>query len=241
MTHRAPRPQARASYVSLLAPLGVTVIVAIGAAMAFSPERAGTVSFWAWATLPTVVLACLGLLRAHRDGELRDWLRFVWGDPTRGILSAAAFVGLADGFVHIVTPTGNPRDGWLARLYLEFGDPATLREHGVQVAVAILVAATSEEIVWRGLVSRQLAEVVGSRTAWIWAAVLYALAHAPTVYLLRDPIAGYNPLLVSAALALGLAWGGMVRVFGRLMPAILSHVAFDWCVLMMFRLWGPGV
>jgi membrane protease YdiL (CAAX protease family) len=104
-----------------------------------------------------------------------------------------------------------------------------------------VVAATAEEIVWRGLVTRQIAEVAGSRSAWLWAAALYALAQAPTLYRLRDPVAGINPILVLAALGLGLVWGGMSRVFGRLVPGILSHAAFDWCVIMMFRLWGPGV
>jgi len=77
----------------------------------------------------------------------------------------------------------------------------------VGVVAAIVVAATAEEIVWRGLVTRLVAEAVGSRTAWIWAAVLYALAQAPTIWLLRDPVAGANPLVVFAALALGLVWG----------------------------------
>jgi membrane protease YdiL (CAAX protease family) len=213
----------------------------MGTSVAFSLDRAGTKAFWAWAVLPSVALAGLGLLRAHRDGELRDWLKFVWGDPTRGIGSAAVLVAVALAFVHVVAPLGSPRESWLARLYLQFGDPAALREHAVEVAAAIIVAATAEEIVWRGLVARQIAEVVGSRTGWIWAAVLYAVAHTPTLYGLRDPVAGYNPVLVLAALALGLVWGAMGRIFGRLMPAILSHIAFDWCVLMMFRLWGPGV
>jgi membrane protease YdiL (CAAX protease family) len=222
-------------------PIAVTVVIALASSLAFSVDRAGTPSFWAWAVLPGVTVAVLGLLRAHRDGELRDWIRFVWGDPTRGIVSAGLLVGASIAFVHVAAPAGSPRESWMARLYLQFGDPAALREHAVEVAAVVIVAATAEEIVWRGLVTRQIAEVVGSRTAWIWAAVLYALAHAPTIYSLRDPVAGPNPVLVLAALALGLVWGAMTRVFGRLMPAILSHVAFDWCVIMMFRLWGPPV
>jgi uncharacterized protein len=228
-------------YAPLAWPFAVTVVIALASSIAFSVERAGTVSFWAWAVVPSVVVAGLGLLRAHRDGELRDWMRFVWGDPTRGIVSAGLLVGVAIAFVHVVAPAGSARESWMARLYLQFGDPAALREHALPVAVVVIVAATAEEIVWRGLVTRQIAEVTGSRPAWVWAAGLYALAHAPTVYGLRDPVAGWNPVLVLAALSLGLVWGAMARTFGRLMPSILSHVAFDWCVIMMFRLWGPPV
>jgi membrane protease YdiL (CAAX protease family) len=235
------RGDALASLSKLIGPLGITIVIAVGATFAFSLERAGTKSFWAWAVLPSVGLAGLGLARAYRDGELRDWLKFVWGDPTRGIVSAAVMVAAALAFVHVVAPAGSPRESWMARLYLQFGDPAALREHAVEVAAVIVVAAAAEEIVWRGLVTQLLAEAIGSRRAWVWAAVLYAVAHVPTVYCLRDPVAGANPVLVLAALALGLFWGGMARAFGRLTPGILSHIAFDWCVIMMFRLWGPGV
>jgi membrane protease YdiL (CAAX protease family) len=105
------------------------------------------------------------------------------------------------------------------------------------VAAAVIVAALAEEIVWRGTVTQLVAERVGSRLAWIWAAGLYALALLPTAWALR---AGYglNPVLVLAAGGAGLVWGGMARAFGGLAPSILAHALFDWAVLMMFPLWG---
>jgi membrane protease YdiL (CAAX protease family) len=48
-------------------------------------------------------------------------------------------------------------------------------------------------------------------------------------------------MLPIASLGVGLVWGGMGRVTGRLTPAILSHAAFDWCVIVVFRLWGPSL
>jgi membrane protease YdiL (CAAX protease family) len=225
----------------LAGPFAVAAVLAVTSKFAFEGGRAGTPSFWVWAVLPSVAFAVLALLRAYRDSELRDWTKFVWGDPTRGIVSAALLVAMSLAFVHAMAPAGSARESWVARLYLQFGDPTALREHALEVAAAIVVAATAEELVWRGLVTRQIAEVVGSRTAWVWAAVLYAATYTPTLFTLSDPVAGKNPVLVLAALALGLFWGGMSRFFGRLVPSILSHAAFDWCVLMMFRLWGPGV
>ncbi len=229
-----------AGWIRLAWPIGIAALTAASVDAAFSIERAGTIGFWILAAAPSVVVGGYALVRAHRDGELAGWLKPVWGDPTRGILSAILLVGAGIAFVHVVAPTGGARESWMARLYLQFGDPAVLREHAVPVAVAIVIATASEEIVWRGLVTRQIAEAIGSRTAWVWAAVLYALALTPTIWRLRDPVAGLNPVLVLAALALGLVWGFMARVFGRLTPSILSHAAFDWCVIMMFRLWGPG-
>jgi len=103
------------------------------------------------------------------------------------------------------------------------------------------VMAVAEELVWRGLVVSLLEERIGSRRAWIWAAVLYGVAHLPTAWALRDPAAGPNPLLVLAAIGCGLVWGGMARRFDRLLPSMFSHALFDWTVIMMFRYWGPSV
>ena len=219
------------------------VVLAVGAAsyFGFQVERAGTKGFWLLAGAPLVAIALLGALRAYRDGELRGWLRPIWGDPTRGLLSAVALVLAAIGFVHLVAPVGSARESWMARIYLQFGDPGTLHSHAVVVAFAIFVVVVAEEIVWRGLVTTLLAERIGSRHAWIASALLYALAIVPTAWALRDPVAGLNPMLPLASLAVGLVWGGMGRMTGRLVPAILSHVAFDWCVVMMFRLWGPSI
>jgi len=88
---------------------------------------------------------------------------------------------------------------------------------------------------------RFVAEIGGSRRAWIYAAFLYALAHVPTLWLLSDTRAGLNPLVVLGALGCGLVWGGLARHKGRLVPGALSHILFDWCVIMMFRFWGPSV
>jgi membrane protease YdiL (CAAX protease family) len=94
-------------------------------------------------------------------------------------------------------------------------------------------------VVWRGAVTHVLAEKVGSRAAWLWAAALYALSYVPTAWALGGA-AGLDPVLVVAAFAGGLLWGGMARAFGRLAPAVLAHALFDWVVIMMFPLWGHG-
>jgi len=70
------------------------VVVAVGTAtyFGFQVQRAGTKGFWLFAGAPLVAIAFAGALRAHRDGELQGWVRPVWGDPTRGVISAAALV-----------------------------------------------------------------------------------------------------------------------------------------------------
>lgn len=220
---------------------GIVVTIAAAAHFAFDLSRAGTPAVFVIMAIPTVALALVGVLRAKRDGVLKSWFSVRSGDFMRGFAAAVVLFGGAYAFMKVVAPPDSARSSWLARLYLQLGDPAELRKNVSTVVIAIIIVAIAEEIVWRGLVVSLLEEVIGSRRAWVWAAVLYSIAHVPTVWALRDPVAGPNPVIVLAALGAGLVWGGMARRFERLWPGIFSHVLFDWTVLMMFRLWGPSV
>lgn len=232
---------------------GIVLAIGIGAHFAFQLDRAGQPGFIVWIAVPNVVIAILGVLRAHGDGTLKGsrnsfdekggtgWMSVRSGDFSRGFGAAALLFGVSWGFTKLVAPAGSDRESWLARLYLQLGDPSMLRKNVWVVVLVLLVMAIAEEIVWRGLVTSLLAEVVGARRAWVWAAVLYSVAHIPTLWALKDPVAGWNPVLPAAALGCGLVWGYLARRFERLFPSIFSHVLFDWTVLMMFRLWGPSV
>jgi uncharacterized protein len=233
----------------------IVVAIATGSHFAFQLSRAGQPTFALWIGVPTVLIAIIGAVRAHRDGNLyrrssfdeksggggAGWLNVRGGDFTRGFGAAALLFGSAYAFMKVVAPPGSDRESWLARLYLQIGDPTTLRKHVVFVVAVIIVMAVAEELVWRGLVISLLEERVGSSRAWVWAAVLYSIAHVPTIWALSDPVAGLNPVVPAAALAAGLLWGYMARRFERLLPGIFAHVLFDWTVLMMFRLWGPSI
>lgn len=221
--------------------VGIVLTIAVAAHFAFDVSRAGTSAAVLIMAVPTVLLALLGIVRAKNDGILKHWAAVRGGDFTRGFASAAVLFGAAYVFTKIVMPPESARASWIARLYLQLGDPSTLRKSVGTVVIAIVVLSICEEIVWRGLVVSLLEEKIGSRRAWVWAAVLYTIAHVPTVWALRDPVAGPNPVILLGALAGGLLWGAMARKFDRLLPSIFSHVLFDWAVVMMFRLWGPSV
>jgi membrane protease YdiL (CAAX protease family) len=228
-------------------------VVAVGAGSyyAFRPESSGTVAFWVFAAGPSLVLGAVAAAWARREDLLREWLFPRWGDFTRGVVGALLFFGLAFAFARIVAPVGSRREIWLVALYGQLGDPRLLAEHAGAIAATIAVTALAEEVLWRGMVTQVLAERVGSRTAWLWAAGLYALAYAPSAWSLRagwagtagapgvHGIAALDPILVVAALAGGLLWGAMARGFGRLAPGVLAHALFDWAVVMMFPLWPP--
>ncbi len=206
--------------------------------LAFAPGTSGTVAFWGLAGGPAILLGVIAAAWAKREDLLGEWLTPRWGDFTRGILGAGMLYALAWVFVHVVAPVGSAREVWLVPLYGQLGDPRILQAHAPPLAAWIAAAALAEEVVWRGMVTQVLAERVGSRAAWVWSAGLYALAYAPTLLALRTG-AGVNPILLFAAAAGGLFWGGLARASGRLFPAVLAHAAFAWAVVIMLPLWGP--
>ncbi len=213
------------------------ILTGLGSYFAFLPELSGKPAFWALAGGPSVVLGIAGAAWANREELLAEWLGPRWGDFTRGLFGACLLFALAWAFVSFALPVGSPRELWLVSLYGQIGDPRILQKHALEVGAAICTVTFAEEVVWRGVVTQALAERVGSRAAWLWAAALYALAFVPTAWSLRGS-AGLDPVLVVGALGGGLLWGGMARAFGRLAPGILAHALFDWVVVMMFPLWG---
>lgn len=230
------------SALPVVAIAAVVLAVAVPAFFGWRSEHAGTLAFWLLVTVPTGVVAALGAFRAHRDGELREWLRPRWGDATVGVLVACALMAGAYVFTRAVAPPDSPRVAWLLRIYLQLGDPAVLRQNVGIVAGVVIFASLAEEIVWRGLVTTLLAERIGSRYAWIVSAFLYAAAHVPAAFAVGDPTAGPNLVLLLGALGAGLVWGALVRLKGgSLVAAVISHALFDWCVAMMFRLAGPSI
>lgn len=219
------------------------ITAAVAAAAAFAC-RAGSAGSWRLAAVyggVTGVIAVAGAVRAWRDGELVEWVKPAGLDVTLGCFTGGFLLACAYAFTKYVVPPTSPRVGWLARAYLQMGDTAALHAQITAVTAFLVFISIAEELVWRGLVTTLFAELVGSRRAWIFAALLYAAAHLPTVWLLSDPKAGPNPLIVLAALGCGFVWGALTRWKGRLVPAIVSHLLFDWCVVMMFRFWGPSV
>lgn len=218
------------------------LLVAVGASMGFQPSRAGTVAGFLWAAGPSVGLAIFALAYAWRRSELALWLLPQWGDISRGFVAALALFGVSFGFVKLVVHESSPSAAWMIRLYAQAGEPSALRDHLWLVAAGIVTASFAEEIVWRGLVRSALEESLGGTRAWLAAALLYAAAHLPTMWALKDEHAGLNPMVPVAALAVGLAFGAMTRYYlGRLGPAMIAHAVFDWGVIVMFRLYGNSV
>ena len=191
---------------------------------------------WWMILIPNALFGGFGVYRLVQDNEARKTLAPKWGDASLGFVTAFGlfiFFFLGAKFAVFPSPVAS---GWLRRIYDQLGSHALLASHGPRTALSLVVIATAEELTWRVLVTRTLAERIGHARAWIYAALLYALAHAPTLWALRSSAGPLNPLLVAAALGAGLVWGAMTRMTGRVMPAIVSHVLFDWALIVMFPL-----
>jgi membrane protease YdiL (CAAX protease family) len=220
-----------------------TIVSTVGVTsyFAFQTERAGERSFWVLAAAPVLVFAVAALFLSGRHARLWQWVKPKSGDFSIGFFAAGVLFAAAYAFSKIVTGGESARAMWLARIYLQTGDPTILRAHPTVLLFGLILAAAAEEIVWRGVVLSLLEERVGERYAWAASAVLYALAYVPTMWSLESPRAGLDPVLPLAALFLGLALGWLVKRFERLLPAVVAHALFAWAVLVMFRLWGDSL
>ena len=216
--------------------VGVTLATGIVIAFAFDPRRAGTPAMLVAIGLFYALIGAFTLRRLDQRGELRSRFRPASGDFTLGAVVAGALYGVAHLVVQGVATHGSIREAWIIRVYLQVGDP-NAPDH-VLVAGAVFVVAALEELVWRGLVMRTLEAVLGARRALIATSVLFATAHLPTLYLLGDPAAGLNPLVVLAALGCGTVWGLVYLRTSRLVPALFAHALFTWAVV-EFPIWRP--
>jgi uncharacterized protein len=213
-------------------------LVTAGYAFSFRPEIAGTSLFWWGVGLPYLPLLALALHQMWDEGTLLDKLSPRWGDLSIGMVTAFLLLFCSWAARSVLAPSGNPRQAWVVHLYLQIGDPDVL-QHSAFLTTLLITIAAAEEIVWRGMVLGELTARFGERTGWIATALLYGLCALPTLYTLRDPTAGYNPLLVTAALGCGLIWTFTAARVGRLMPVIFSHVVFTYLSAVQFRL--PGL
>jgi len=213
--------------------LTVTLITA-AMAFAFRIALAGSPWFWCVLGVPYLALAGLALRKLWEEGALVDVLSPRWGDLSLGFVTAAILLAASFGARAVLAPAGSTRLAWLFRVYAQIGDTDAL-QRSVPYTVALLVIVICEELVWRSMVLDELTQRFGSRRAWILAALCYGATALPTLFSLADPVAGPNPLLVTAALGCGLVWSFLTSLKGRLLPVVIAHGVFTYFSLVQFR------
>ena len=229
-----PRHSSTIEAISVSA--SVTLATGIVMTFAFDPRRAGTATMLIAIGVFYALLSAFTLRRFNQRGELQRRFRPAGGDLTLGAVVAGALYGIAHLVDQTVAAHGSVREAWIMRVYLQLGDPEAPGR--MLVGGAVFVIAAMEELVWRGLVMSALEAVFGARRALVITSLLFATAHAPTLYLLGDPTAGLNPLIVLAALGCGTVWGLVYLRTSRLVPALFAHAFFSWAVV-EFPIWRP--
>lgn len=207
------------------------VVIVVGAAASYAFRVPPGSSGWLVMGLAYALLAVLALVRLRRTGRLTGVFGFRRGDPTLGIVLGLSQLAAAWAVAKVLLPPESPQRAWLMRVFLVIGDSSE-----VTLSLLLLLLVLCEEIVWRGLVQGELRELLGPRRGWIVAALLYGAAHLATLVTLRDPAAGYNPLLVLAALGCGLCWGFLTEKTGRLLPGLFAHGVFTYFAAQSFWL-----
>lgn len=203
-------------------------------AFAFRLELAGTFWFWVALGVPYLALAALALHKLWDEGTLLDVLAPRWGDLSIGVLVGAILLAASFGARAVLAPAGSTRLAWLFRIYAQIGDSDQVQRSVIYTCM-LLVIVVCEELVWRSMVLDELTARFGPRRGWPLAALCYGLTALPTLYTLRDPSAGLNPLLLTAALGCGIVWTFLASLKGRLVPVIIAHGVFTYFSLVQFR------
>jgi hypothetical protein len=212
----------------------VVIVLLAANGFALRPSLAGSAEMW----LAYTVLSAIALYAMWNDGTLVERLSPRWGDISLGAITAIVLLVASWGARAALAPAGSPQNAWLLHIYLQIGSPDRI-QRSVELTLLVVLVPVLEELVWRGLVLDRLGDRFGQRRGWPLAALLYAVALLPSVFLLADPAAGPNPLLIVAALGCGIVWSFMASIGGRLPPVIISHVAFTYFSALQFR-W-PGM
>jgi uncharacterized protein len=203
-------------------------------AFAFRLEVAGSPWFWATLTVPYLALAALALHKLWDEGALADVLSPRWGDLSLGFLTAAVLLLASFGARAVLAPAGSTRLAWLVRIYAQIGDPDVVQRSIVYTGLLLLIVLC-EELVWRSMVLDELTARFGTRRGWPLAALCYGVTALPTLFTLKDPLAGLNPLLITAALGCGIVWSFLASIKGRLLPVVIAHGVFTYFSLVQFR------
>jgi membrane protease YdiL (CAAX protease family) len=90
-------------------------------------------------------------------------------------------------------------------------------------ALLVFLIAPAEEIFWRGFVQDRLLQKYGLKIGTGIAIFLYVFVH----------IWAFNPLLLLAALVLGVHWSIMYSKFNSLVPGIISHAIWDCMIFVV--------
>lgn len=169
-----------------------------------------------WAKMAAGVGA-LGAYAVYANPDLRK-TRLRAADVAQGVASAGLLYGVfavGDRFARRVMPNGAAE---IDEIYRKRG----LAPDRFIAGALVLLIAPGEELFWRGLVNRYLAQRLGPVVGNAAGATVYGAIH----------LVSGNLTLTGAAGVAGAFWSLEHLAQGRMAPLIVSHVAWDvWIFL----------
>jgi membrane protease YdiL (CAAX protease family) len=185
-----------------------------GAGAIWTAAFRGKSGFWA---KMAAGVGSLGAFALYANPDLRK-TRLKPSDVARGIASAGLLYGIfqvGDRFARKVMPNGGAE---IDDIYRKRG----LAPDPLIAATLALLVAPGEELFWRGLVNRYLAQQFGPVAGNAAGATIYGAIH----------LVSGNLTLTGAAGVAGAFWSLEHLAQGRMAPLIVSHVAWDvWIFL----------
>jgi membrane protease YdiL (CAAX protease family) len=170
------------------------------------------VNFWYGMAAAAGILAIWAIIWAERSRRKKLFefhLSYIlWGIGSAALLYGVFWVGNAISIQLFPFASGQ-----IAAVY---GNKAQLDPLKIGLLLMLWIGP-AEEIFWRGMLQRILAQKFGANFGWIAGALIYAAVH----------IWAMNFMLFMAALICGLYWGWIYKRFGSLWPGIISHALWD--------------
>jgi uncharacterized protein len=194
---------------------GRDVLVGMAAAgMLWTLAFRGKRGFWA---KMAAGVGSLGAYALYANPDLRK-TRLTPPDVVRGIASAGLLYGVftvGDRFARKVMPSGG------ADIDAIYGKRGLASDAFIATSLALLIAP-GEELFWRGLVNRYLAQQLGPVAGNAAGATIYGAIH----------LVSGNLTLTGAATVAGAFWSLQHLEDGRMASLIVSHVVWDvWIFL----------
>jgi len=185
-----------------------------GAGVIWTAAFRGKSGFWAKMAAGA---GSLGAFALYANPDLRK-IRVRPQDVVRGIVSAGVLYGIfqvGDRLARVVMPNG------AAEIDDIYKKRALAPTPMIATSLALLIAP-GEELFWRGLVNRYLAQELGPLAGNAAGAAIYGGIH----------LVSGNLTLTGAAGVAGAFWSLEHLAQGRMAPLIVSHVAWDlWIFL----------
>lgn len=186
----------------------------------FSPWTAPAVNFWLAMTCSAGFLGITALAIDRR--RLADSYRFLPKHLAIGVLSAALLYGIFFVGRALSTQILPFAEGEIGGVYA-----TRAQAHPALIGLLLLLwIGPAEEVFWRGLVQRRLAERTSPIVGLLVGTFLYTLVHVWSM----------NLMLLGAAAICGLFWGAVYMRWKSVWPGLISHALWDVVIFVVIPL-----